>query len=211
MVGAASPWSACETTEKGQRALDRLRETFGIEDLPAGVQALTGSESGINDLYMNLKRQLEAGKLEAGDKLLVATAVASVAGSASATRYLAAAASQAGVAPQRILDAIAVAAVCTAFNGYYRFRHLAGEVGFESFRAGFNANSFMKSSLTGAQMELVNVVVSSHNGCPDCVRGHLKKARDLGLTDEQLDEAVKAGAVGAALAAVAGALGGVAN
>ncbi|MBX3730761.1 MAG: carboxymuconolactone decarboxylase family protein, partial [Candidatus Sumerlaeia bacterium] len=198
-------------TEKGQRALDRLRETFGAQDLPAGVQALAGSESGINDLSMNLKRQFEAGKLEAGDKLLVATAVASAAGSAEATRVLASAAAQAGVAPQRLLDAIAAAAVCTAYNGYYRFRHLAGGSDFEAFRAGFHASTFINSTLTAIQVELINVVVSSHNGCPDCVQSHLKKAREQGLSNEQLDEAVKAGAIAAALAAVTSALAGAAK
>lgn len=205
MPNAVKPWEGCETTEKARRALDRLAEAFAVADVPEGLVELAGSEPGIHDLYMNLKRQLEEGRLGRLEKLLVAVGVASAAGSGPAVRFLGAAAREAGVAPQQVLDAISVAAVCTLFNGYYKFRHMAGE-DFESFRAPFNANAFLKSSLTTAQTELVCVAVSALNGCHACVTGHISKARQYGVTDEQIDEAIKASATAQALAQVALAL-----
>lgn len=206
MIGIVSAWEGAETTEKALRAVDRLKETFKVEAIPAGLNELARSESGINDVYMNLKRQLEGGKVGQVDKMLVAVAVASATGSKDAVTYLGAAAREAGASAQQIIDAIGVATVCGIFNGYYKFRHLAADEAFEAFRAPFNANSFMKTSLTPGQTELINITVSSLNGCDGCVKGHLKKTRELGVTDEQIDEAVKAGTVAAALAAVCGAL-----
>lgn len=207
MTSQLSPLSGVETTEKAQRALDRLKETFKVEELPAGLAALAGSEPGIHDVYMNLKRQFDGGSLSAPDKLLIALAVTSAAGSAEATRYLIAVAREAGAEPQRIHDAIAVGAVCTIYNTYYKFRHLAPEGEFDSYKGTFNANSFMKTSLSMAMTELINIAVSNLNDCNACVSGHLQKARQYEVTNDQVDEAIKAAAAATALARVASALG----
>lgn len=207
MSGTLRPWEGAETTEKAQRALDRLREAFQIEEIPSGLAELATSESGIHDLYMNLKRQLEGGKLDRPVKLLVAMAVAAAMGSPEATRYLGAAAREAGAEPQQIADALAVATVCTVFNGYYRFRGFVQDPEFDAFRAPFNANTFMKSSLSHLETEFLCIAVSSANNCSTCVKGHMAKGRELGATLEQIDEAIKAGAAAEALARIATTLG----
>ncbi|MDK2971051.1 MAG: lipoyl-dependent peroxiredoxin subunit [Candidatus Sumerlaeota bacterium] len=206
MVGTLRAWDGAETTEKAQRALERLKETFKVESLPASLAELAHSESGINDLYMNLKRQLEGGKVEQKDKLLIAIGVATAAGSRDAVTFLGAAAREAGVTPQQIADAIGVATVCTLFNSYYKFRHLAQDEAFEAFKAPFNANSFMKTELSPVQTELLNIAISTFNGCDVCVKGHLNKTRALGVSDEQIDETIKVGAIATALAAACGAM-----
>ncbi len=198
-----------EPTEKGARSIERLMERFAAKDLPAGFRVLAGSEPGIGDLYMNLNRQLAEGKVDERRKMLVAVGVASATGSADAAEFFARAAAEAGVEPQQTLDAVAVATVCGIFNGYYRFRHqlpeeMRGE--FESFRAPFNANSFMKSSLDPADVEAICIAVSSVNGCELCVDGHVRKGNSLGLTAEEIDELIKVGAVSAAAANAASAL-----
>lgn len=200
-----------EPTEKGARALERLKERFGVSTLPGGLEVLAGSESGINDLYMNLNRQLAAGKLEEKIKLLAAIGVASATGSADATEFFAQAAMAKGVEKQEALDAVSVAAVCAIFNGYYRFRHQVPaemESTYANFRAPFNANTFMKSGLAGIEVEAICIAVSSLNNCHACVEGHINKGKSLGLTDEQIDELIKVTAAVSAASQASAALAG---
>ena len=199
-----------EPTEKGQRSFDRLKERFDVETLPEGLEVLAGSECGINDLYMNLNRQLSDGTVEEKTKLLVAVGVASTLGSAGAVELLAQAAQKKGREKQGVLDAVSVASVCSIFNGYYRFRHQVPEdlkETFETFRAPFNANTFMKSSLQTFEVEAICIAVSSVNNCEICVNGHIHKGKSAGMTDEQIDELIKVAAVAGAVAQTAAALG----
>jgi len=200
------PWEGCETTEKARRALARLRETFAAEELPAGVIELAGSEGGINDLAANAARTFAEGKLDRATKLLVATAVASAMGAAEGARFFAAAARTAGCPAQAVLDAVAVATTCSTFNAYWSFRHGVDAAEFGAFRAAFHANAFLNPTLGPTIVEPICIAVSSLNGCSDCVRGHIEKARKLGLSAEQIDEAIRAGATARSLAAVASAM-----
>lgn len=196
-------------TERATRSLDRLREMMRVSELPAGLGALAQSENAINDIYMNLNRQLQDGTVEQRTKLLVALGVAVACGSSRTADFFSHAAQAAGRTREEVLDAIAVATTCTIFNGYYRFRsQVPGDLAeaFEAFRAPFNANSFVKSVLPPLEVEAICIAVSSANNCKKCVEGHLAKGRSLGLTDEQVDEIIKAGAVAQAAAQAIAAL-----
>lgn len=209
MPETETPTEAIKPTEKAARALERLRERFAVPTLPAGVEVLANSESGVNDLYMNANRQFGDGKVEERTKLLVAAAVASAVGSKDATEYFSAAALEKGRSGQEIADAIAVATVCGIFNGYFRFRHQVPndlQATYEAFRAPFNANSFMKVSISQVEVEAICITVSSINNCEKCVEGHLNKGKSLGITDEQVDELIRVGTVAAAFARVASSL-----
>lgn len=202
-------FSGVEPTEKGARSLERIKERFKVEEVPAFFGLLAGSESGINDLYMNLNRQLADGAVEEKTKLLVAIGVASAVGAADVTGFLGEAAVAAGRSRQEVLDAVSVASVCSVFNGYYRFRHQVPadlKETYEAFRAPFNANTFMKSELSNLEVEAICIAVSSVNNCELCVAGHIAKGKSLGLTDEQIDELIKVGAVSAAAAQTGAAL-----
>ncbi|MCC5875551.1 MAG: carboxymuconolactone decarboxylase family protein [Candidatus Sumerlaeia bacterium] len=209
MPETETPTTAIKPTEKATRSLERLRERFGVTALPAGVEVLANSESGVNDLYMNANRQLADGKVEEGTKLLVALAVASALGSKDATTYFSDAAARKGRSEQEIADAISVATVCGIFNGYFRFRHQIPadlQSTYEAFRAPFNANSFMKVSIDQVEVEAICITVSSINNCEKCVEGHINKGKSLGITDEQIDELIRVGAVASAFARVASSL-----
>lgn len=202
-----------EVSERGQRALDRLKEIFGVDQLPDAFSTLAGSENAINDLYMNLNRQLADGKLERSKKLLIATAVASSVGSPHAVEFFSKAALGAGRTAADLLEGIGVASTCTVFNGHYRFRdHLAEEdkATYEAFRAPFNANAFVKSTLPVDEVEAVCIAVSSANGCHKCVQGHVAKGKAVGLNDEQIDEIIRAASAALAASNVAKALSGFA-
>ncbi len=209
MAEKESPLAGVEPTEKGQRSVERIKERFKLTEVPEALDLLVGSETGASDIYMNLNRQLAAGKVEEGCKLLVAAAVASAVGSQPAVDFFTQAALNVGRSRTEILDGISVAAVCGIFNGYYRFRHqVPTELRdtYESFRAPFNANSFMKSSIGVFEIEAICIIVSSINDCGICVEGHINKAKSVGMSDEQIDEVIKAGTTAAAFARLVTAL-----
>jgi AhpD family alkylhydroperoxidase len=214
MSEVVHPLGNAEVSERGQRALDRLKEVFGVEELPEGFSLLAGSDNGINDLYMNLNRQLADGKVARREKLLLAVAVSSAVGSAPGVEFFSRAALAAGRTPAELLEAIGVAGTCTLFNGHYRFRdHVAEEdkAAYEAFRAPFNANVFVKAALPITEVESICIAVSSANGCHKCVQGHVAKGKAVGLTDEQIDEVVRAGSAALSAANIAQALGRVAS
>jgi alkyl hydroperoxide reductase subunit D len=192
-------------SERSSRALERIKEVFKVTSLPEALVSFAASESGINDLYMNLNRQLQDGKVPQRTKLLVATAVAAAAGSPAAMEFFTHAAIAAGRTRQEAVEAGAVAATCTVFNGYYRFRHQVPadlEPVFSAFKAPFNASMFVKPALEQREVEAICIAVSSVNNCHKCVEGHIAKAKSLDLADEQIDEIVKAAAVALAFARV---------
>lgn len=203
MTKKQSPFTPLKPTEKGLRSLARIKERLGVDSLPDALEILAKSEHGINDVYMNLNRHLADGKVEERTKLLVAVGVAAAVGSAPLTDLLAAAAVAKGRTEQEALDAISVATVTGVFNGYYRFRHQLPESAratHEAFRAPFNANTFMKTSLAPLEVEAIGIAVSSVNNCHACVEGHMAKGSDLGITHEQIDELIKVAAITGATA-----------
>src|SRR5690606_4923357 len=129
------PLETPEVSDRGKRALDRLKEIFAVDELPEGFSLLAGSENAINDLYMNLNRQLADGKVERREKLLLAVAVASAAGSPDAVEFFARAALAAGRTRTELLEAIGVAGTRTVFHGHYRFRHHVAEDDKATFEA----------------------------------------------------------------------------
>lgn len=196
-------------SERSQRALARMQEVFQVAWIPDGLRVFAASESGINDLYMNMNRHWQDGKLTRREKLLIALAVAAVAGSTQAVRFLREAAIAAGVSEIDASEAVATAVGCSIYNGYYKFRSLVPDdlaEAFDEFKASFNATMFVKPPFDEKLVEAICVAVSTVNGCKKCVEGHVAKAKSLGLTHEQLDEVLKAATVafGFALASRSG-------
>ncbi|MCX7020537.1 MAG: carboxymuconolactone decarboxylase family protein [bacterium] len=209
MSASTSPFAELTANERGLRAIERLAEIFKIPSLPEGLRVLAASESGINDLYMNLNRQFQDGKLSQKTKLIIGLGVAAAAGCADMTVYFAQAAQAAGRTREETIEAVAIAFVCGIYNGYYRFRSQVPadmRAVYEAFRAPFNANTFVKPALPVAEMESICIAVSSANNCSKCVEGHMVKGKAEGLTDEQIDEIIKCGAVAAAAARITSAL-----
>ena len=172
-----------KANERGLRSVERIKEVLKVGDVPAGFKAFAASENGISDLYMNLNRQLADGALPARTKVLVALGVAAAFGSRDAVDFFSSVAAAAGRTEDEMHEAVAAAIVCQMFNGYYRFRHQvpAEDVpAFEAFKAPFNANSFVKSTLPPEELEAVCIAVSSANNCHKCIEGHTAKARSLG-------------------------------
>ena len=180
--------------EKGQRALDRLKERFQLTELPPAFATLALAELGIHDLSMNLNRMLRDDQLPERTKLLVGLGVSVAMGSAQAADFFAAAALKAGRTREEVFSAVSLATSMGLYNGYVRFKHqLTRETAtaFEAFRPGLNAEAVRASGFSASEKEAICLAVSSANDCSGCVEAHVAEARKAGLTDQQIDEVIK--------------------
>jgi alkyl hydroperoxide reductase subunit D len=85
-------------------------------------------------------------------------------------------------------------------NVYYRFTHLVGG-DYASMPARLRMNVIAKPGVEKADFELWSLAVSAVNGCGMCMESHEKMVRGAGLTQEQVQAAVRIAAVVHAVAA----------
>lgn len=176
---------------------ERIKETIGHGDVPLGYQMMGNCEPYLQDSYMNYRKFVAdgAGKLDAKTREAIALATCSAMSCAHCVRSHAKDAQEAGWSEDEVAEILAVTATCAMYNTYYKFRDLAGDPKFESYAPMLRAHTFTKVSLEQKLVELINVVVSNINGCSMCTTGHVKKSLDLGLTHDDIDEAVKISAL----------------
>jgi len=158
---------------------------------------------------MNLGRQMKDGEVEEGMKLLIGVATAVTQGSPVVTDFFAEAALKAGRPREDVKAAIAVAVGMGFNSAYFRFRYQVTKEDSEilkAFKASFTASSLVQSPLPALEKELICIVVASINNCQGCVKSHVAKAREVGMTDQQLDEAIKAQSVAFVMAQAVSAL-----
>ena len=86
-------------------------------------------------------------------------------------------------------------------NVYYRFTHLVGGE-YPNLPAKLRMNVMMRPGVDKADFELWSLAVSAINGCGMCMESHEKVVRAGGLTQEQVQSAVRIAAVVHAVAAV---------
>lgn len=185
-----------------EELLGRVREK--LESVPGAYETLALSQAFLNDSLFNLRRTIADGALDLATKHMIAVAVASAVGGAALVEARALEARADGLGDDAIVEAMTVAGSMTTFNTFYKFSHMAG-AGFENIRPGLKLGVFLRPSvLTKLQVELVGAVVSTLNACETCVHGHVAACRELGATVEQLEEAIRVGAVVAGIAAFGG-------
>jgi alkyl hydroperoxide reductase subunit D len=93
------------------------------------------------------------------------------------------------------------AAIMGMNNIYYRFVHLVGG-DYATMPAKLRMNVIAKPGVEKADFELWALAVSAVNGCGMCMESHEKMVRQAGLTQEQVQAAVRIAAVVHAVAAV---------
>ncbi len=191
-----------------RKAFDRALGKLGLESTDERanwLRVLANSPEFLKDTYMNLERAVFAdAKLPAKSKALLATVVASHNGNAELAEFFAARAEAAGYTREQIHEGVGMAATNTAFNTYYKFRSLAEGEEFAGFNVGLRASLFVKSSLGKAFAELLSIVISSANGCPSCVKGHVQVAQQTDVSKDQIDEAVRTAAIVQSIASFLG-------
>lgn len=71
---------------------------------------------------------------------------------------------------------------------YGRLRGLKSEL-LQSFGA-FNTKAFEEGALSQKVKELIAVAAAHITRCPYCIPGHTKRAKQFGVTDEEIAEAI---------------------
>jgi len=169
-------------------ALETLRGTLG---------------EAARDVKLNLQAVLQPGSLSPAQRWGVAIASAIAARHAGLRDALVADA-RAEVAEEVVEDARAAAVLMAMNNVYYRFRHAVGKPSYAEKPARLRMNRLVKPLTPKADFELVCLAVSAINGCEACVRAHEKVVIEGGLTEDQVNDAVRiAATVHAAAVALA--------
>ncbi|MEO0613739.1 MAG: carboxymuconolactone decarboxylase family protein, partial [Pseudomonadota bacterium] len=96
----------------------------------------------------------------------------------------------------------AAAAIMGMNNVYYRAIHLMSEKTYGTLPAKLRMNVIGNPGVDKADFELWSLAVSAINGCGMCLDAHEKELRKHGLTTEQIQAALRIGAVVNAAAAV---------
>jgi alkyl hydroperoxide reductase subunit D len=202
-------FEALSPSEKAQKSLHRIKETLHLENLPPGIERLAVAEDALQDISMNLARLMKPGEISEGLKLLIALATAVTQGSPQVTEFFSQAALKAGRTREDVAAAIGVAVGMGTNNAYFRFRYQVTKEDSEAlsaFKVNFNLGSLLHSSLPLLERELISIAVSSINNCQGCVKSHVNKAREAGMTNAQLDETIKTLSVAFTMAQVVAAL-----
>jgi lipoyl-dependent peroxiredoxin subunit D len=105
------------------------------------------------------------------------------------------------LSPEALAAAKAAASIMAMNNVYYRFTHLVGG-DYPNMPARLRMNVIGRPGVEKADFELWSLAVSAVNGCGMCMEAHEKVVRQAGLTQEQVQSAVRIAAVVHAVAAV---------
>jgi alkyl hydroperoxide reductase subunit D len=105
------------------------------------------------------------------------------------------------LSPEALSAAKAAAAIMGMNNIYYRFVHLVGG-DYERLPARLRMNVIGKPGVEKVDFELWSLAVSAVNGCGMCLTAHEKVVREGGLSQEQVQAAVRIAAVVHAVAAI---------
>jgi len=188
-----APIAPEQAPEGVKKIYDRIAETIGGGEVPAGFQMMGHVEPFLNDTYMNLRKYLfeGAGALDKKQRGAIALATSSANNCVHCVRHFAQTAAHFDLSAEEVAEVLAVTATCAMYNVYYKAKDLAGDEQLKAMQPQLRAHTFQKTSLDPGLAELINIVVSNINGCAMCTSGHLKKALDLGVTREQVDEALR--------------------
>ncbi|MFM7036875.1 MAG: carboxymuconolactone decarboxylase family protein [Planctomycetaceae bacterium] len=191
----AEPVSAAGADEKVGQVYERIREVLQVQEIPEVFRYFANAPAFLQDFFMNFRKfVLGPGKLDEKRKLLIAVAVAGQAGSGRWLEYLETFAVSRGIARQELVDVLAVGATNSMYNVLFKFRDISGSDVFGGMSIGLRAHTFQGTSLDEVTVELVNLTLSDLNACKPCTAAHVMKARQLGVADEAIYEAIQCGA-----------------
>lgn len=104
------------------------------------------------------------------------------------------------LSPAAMDAAKAAAAIMAMNNVYYRFTHLASNKAYETLPAKLRMSVIGAPGVDKADFELWSLAVSAMNGCGRCIDAHEKVLREAGIREDQIQAAVRVGAVVASAA-----------
>ena len=190
-----NPVADADAVDKAAQAFTRIKEIFGVEEIPEVFRYMANSPAFVHDFFMNFRKfVLGEGKLSEKNKLLIAIAVAGQAGSQIWVNYLREFAMAKEITQQELTDALAVGATNSMYNVLFKFRDISGSDVFEGMPVGLRAHTFQGTSLPDETVELINLALSDINACKPCTAAHVAKAREEGASDEAIYEAIQCAA-----------------
>ncbi len=80
-------------------------------------------------------------------------------------------------------------------NIYYRFLHLVSNKEYGNLPARLRMNQMANPGLDKATFELASIAVSAINGCGMCIDSHEKALRELGVSSQGIQSAIRIAAV----------------
>lgn len=191
-----TPLPESEATDKAAQTYERLRDLFGDKPIPAVFLPMGRVPAFLSDFYMNFKKfVLGAGALDSKTKSLIALAVALKEGSHAWSDFYAEHAKTQGFSDDQVAEITAIVATNATYNTFFKFRELSGSDIFSGMSVGLRAHTFHGTSFDDKTVELLNIAISDLNSCKPCVSGHVKKARELGVSDEAILETIQCAAV----------------
>jgi alkyl hydroperoxide reductase subunit D len=142
------------------------------------------------DIKLNLQSVLGESSLNAEQKWGVATACAIATGNAALRQ--AALADAGKVVSRGVLEDAAAAAVLMAMNNvYYRSRHMIGKPSYETKSPRLRMNRIAQTASGKVNFELFSLAVSAINGCEVCLKSHEKTLVQHGITEDQINDALR--------------------
>ncbi len=95
------------------------------------------------------------------------------------------------VSPAVIEDALAAASLMAMNNVFYRFRHLVQKPSYTSLPARLRMTRIARPATNKPDFELFCLVVSAINNCESCVRSHEEAVIAAGLSENQVQDAIR--------------------
>lgn len=183
-------------SEKVAQTYGRLHDLFGDEPIPEPFLVYANVPAFLQDFYMNFKKFVfSPGKLDARTHAILGLAVAGNAGSEQWVDWFSKRLKGDGLTDEQLAEVIALASTNSMYNTFFKFRDLSGSDVFGGMSVGLRAHTFTGTSFDEKTVELINLVISDINACKPCTSGHVGKARDLGLSDDAILEAIQCAAV----------------
>jgi len=194
-MSRVQPLPESEAVDKVAQTYGRIKELFGTETVPEPFLAYGRVPAFLQDFYMNFKKFVwSAGKLDEKTKTVIALVVSTNGKCDVWSDFMTQRLLDLGGTQQEVADTLAVAATCGMYNVFFKFRDISGSDIFNGMSVGLRAHTFANTELDDKTVELINIAVSDINGCKPCTSGHVEKARQLGLKDEEILEAVQCAA-----------------
>jgi alkyl hydroperoxide reductase subunit D len=193
------PLPESDATDRTEQTYGRIKEMLGVDAVPEPFLYYGSVEPFLRDFYMNFKKFVFSdGKLDAKTKAAIALAVSADRDCETWTAYFIERSRELGFEEPQVAEIMAVASTNAMYNTFFKFRSIAGTEAFDGMSVGLRAHTFGNTSLDEKTVELINICISDINACQPCTSGHVKAARQLGLDDEAILEAVQCAATMAA-------------
>lgn len=190
-----NPVPESEAVDKAAQAYSRIKEVFELDEVPEVFRYMGNVPAFVHDFFMNFRKfVMTAGKLDEKSKLLIALAVAGKEGSQAWLNYLTELAAAKDISKLEITETLAVGATNSMYNVLFKFRDISGVPAFDAMPVGLRAHTFQSTSLPEQTVELINLALSDINACKPCTAAHVAKARQVGVEDEAIYEAIQCAA-----------------